>query len=387
MTAFVENSLAAGVQNFAISAAFSPVFEGIEQQVADLILQRNPEAGITCSHELGGLGLVERENAAILNAALLPLAKQVTEAFADAAASLDLGCPVFISQNDGTLMSLERARRFPALTFASGPTNSIRGAAHLTGLEDALVVDIGGTTSDIGVLHQGFPRLANHVVMLGGVRTNFRMPDINAIGIGGGSVVSDDGSEIGPASVGHQLLQRALVAGGDTLTATDIAVAAGQSIFGDPALVSELPRALVDRVQSNISERLSRAVEAMKPGAQRLPVVLVGGGAVLVTADKMAGGDVLRPLHAGVANAIGASIAEVSGEAQAFLTDASQTRESLLADLEQQATAQAITAGGDPSTVRVLEREQSAIPYMEQGNLKLRVKVVASLALLTGADA
>ena len=59
---------------------------------------------------------------------------------------------------------------FPALTFASGPTNSLRGAMLLTGLEDAIVVDIGGTTSDIGVLQGGFPRESNAVIEVGGVR-------------------------------------------------------------------------------------------------------------------------------------------------------------------------------------------------------------------------
>ena len=75
------------------------------------------------------------------------------------------------------------------LTFASGPTNSMRGAAFLSGVSDAIVVDIGGTTSDVGVLHHGFPREAAVAVEIGGVRTNFRMPDVFSIGLGGGSLV------------------------------------------------------------------------------------------------------------------------------------------------------------------------------------------------------
>ena len=60
----------------------------------------------------------------------------------------------------------------------------------------AIVIDIGGTTSDVGVLLKGFPRESNLVVDVGGVRTNFRMPDINALGIGGGSLVSAEGTEV-----------------------------------------------------------------------------------------------------------------------------------------------------------------------------------------------
>jgi N-methylhydantoinase A/oxoprolinase/acetone carboxylase beta subunit len=55
-------------------------------------------------------------------------------------------------------MNADHVERYPVLTFASGPTNSMRGAAYLSKREDAIVVDIGGTTSDIGVLYKGFPR-------------------------------------------------------------------------------------------------------------------------------------------------------------------------------------------------------------------------------------
>ena len=113
------------------------------------------------------------------------------------------------------------------LTFASGPTNSIRGAAFLSGVSDAIVVDIGGTTSDVGALHKGFPRPATVAVEVGGVRTNFRMPDVFSFGLGGGSLVVDGpkGVTVGPRSVGYKLVTEALVFGGSTLTTTDIVVA------------------------------------------------------------------------------------------------------------------------------------------------------------------
>ena len=111
---------------------------------------------------------------------------------------LKIEAPFFISQNDGTLMAPEHVERYPVLTFASGPTNSMRGAALLAGLKEAMVVDIGGTTSDVGMLMHGFPREAAVSVDIGGVRTNFRMPDVLAIGLGGGSLVREDGARIGP---------------------------------------------------------------------------------------------------------------------------------------------------------------------------------------------
>ena len=86
-------------------------------------------------------------------------------------------------------MDVDFARRYPVATFASGPTNSMRGAAVLSGLDTCAVVDVGGTTSDVGVLRQGFPREATTDVSVAGIRTNFRMPDVLSIGIGGGSRV------------------------------------------------------------------------------------------------------------------------------------------------------------------------------------------------------
>src|SRR5205085_3458622 len=122
------------------------------------------------------LGLLERENATVLNAALIRVIELAVEAFRSAIARHGIAVDLFLTQNDGTLLALDDALHSPILTVASGPTNSIRGAAYLTGLPDAIVVDVGGTTTDIGALQHGFPRQAAVVIAIGGVRTNFRMP-------------------------------------------------------------------------------------------------------------------------------------------------------------------------------------------------------------------
>jgi len=114
---------------------------------------------VTASHAIGNLGLLERENAAILNACLRPLAGETISAFQTSMRQLGFACPLYLTQNDGTLMTSERAKEFPVLTFAAGATNSMRGAAFLTGIKDGLVVDIGGTSTDVGILSGGFPRL------------------------------------------------------------------------------------------------------------------------------------------------------------------------------------------------------------------------------------
>lgn len=144
---------------------------------------------ISLSHEVGRIGLLERENVTIINAALRELAMHIVDGLAASLAGHGIVAPLYLSQNDGTLVDVDFARRYPVATFASGPTNSMRGAALLSGIETCAVVDVGGTTSDIGVLTHGFPRAAATEVNVAGIRTSLRMPDVLSIGIGGGSLV------------------------------------------------------------------------------------------------------------------------------------------------------------------------------------------------------
>lgn len=377
----VSAILKLGINNIAVSSAFSPVNREPEEVVAAKIREAIPDANISMSHQFGRLGLIERENATILNATLLSFADHVVSSFLGAVAKRGLDCPVFISQNDGTLMSADFVRRYPALTFASGPTNSLRGACKLTGLDDAIVVDIGGTTSDIGVLQNGFPRESNSVVDVGGVRTNFRMPDVRAIGLGGGSLVLSEGETIGPQSVGHRLVSEGLVFGGNTLTTTDILVASGQVEIGDTRAVADLDTQLINRATQTMHQMLDRTIESMKPNDQAMPVILVGGGSILVQEDLRAASQTLRPENAGVANAIGAAIAQIGGEAERLVSYRQQSREEVITEVTEEARQRAVAAGASKETIRVADMEETAIPYMDEGSTRLRVKVIGDIAL------
>jgi len=375
-----------GIADIAIASAFSPANAEPELRLADQFRKAIPAARITLSHQVGRLGLLERENAAMLNAGLKPFAARVVEAFEVALGEFGITAPLFISQNDGTLMDAKFVREFPALTFSSGPTNSLRGAARLTGIEDAVVVDIGGTTSDVGVLRGGFPRESNRAVDVGGVRTNFRMPDIMAIGLGGGSLVSDDGHTIGPQSVGHRLVTEALVFGGSTLTATDIVVAAGMADVGDRTKVEHLPKETVANALTTMRAMLEDNIRLMKPDKQPLPVILVGGGAILAPKDLSQASSVLTPENSGVANAIGAAIALVGGEAEIFADYREEPREFALKRANDLARGVAVSAGGADESIRVTEIDETPIPYMDDGVTRIRVKVVGDLAGLEEAQ-
>lgn len=160
---------------------------------------------MTISSDIGQMGLLERENSAIVNASLRGLAQRTVEAFKTALKRLGLTAALFITQNDGTLMSCDMAARYPVLTFNSGATNSMRGAAYLSGERDAIVVDIGGTSTDIGRLANGLTvDSATDVELSGGVMTNFRMPDVCCFNLGGGTIVqpTDDATVTGKRGPG-----------------------------------------------------------------------------------------------------------------------------------------------------------------------------------------
>ena len=331
---------------------FSPVNGAQEQRAAEILREELPGVYLSLSSEIGRIGLLERENATILNACLAELAIAVVESFRMALKQIGIDAPFFISQNDGTLMSSEFAERYPILTFASGPTNSMRGGAFLSGADNAVIVDIGGTTSDIGVLVKGFPREAATEVEIADVRTNFRMPDIISIGLGGGSLVVED--SVGPQSVGYELTTKALVFGGETLTATDVAVAAGLASIGDPSRVEHLDHDLVDRANT-IRAMIERGIDRIKTSADPVPVVLVGGGTVLLGHELAGASQIIKPQHASVANAIGAAIAQAGGEVDHVYSLDGTSREAVLAEARADAIAKAIVSGATPDTVEIVE--------------------------------
>lgn len=372
----------ARIRAVAISSVFAPVNDAQERFARDIVLQIIPDAAITLSHELGRIGLIERENAAIMNASLSGMAQDVVSSFTAALAALDIHCPLYVSQNDGTLMPPQVAARYPVLTFASGPTNSIRGGGFLSGLDDCIVVDIGGTTTDVGVLSGGLPRESSIAVDVGGVRTNFRMPDVLSIGLGGGSLVRSVGDAItvGPDSVGFKLRSEGLVFGGSTLTATDIAVAGGVAQVGNAAAVRQLDSVTVQRALQRIGVMIEDAIDRMKTSSSAVPVVLVGGGSILAPSILRGAAKVIIPAQAGVANAIGAAIAQVSGEVDQVYSYEQLGRDAALDRARTDATSKAIAAGADAASVHIADVEELPLQYLPGGAVRVRVKAIGELA-------
>jgi N-methylhydantoinase A/oxoprolinase/acetone carboxylase beta subunit len=371
------------VDTLAVIGAFAAVDASHERRAAEVLRDVLGDLPLTYSHEIGSLGLLERENASILNAAVVNAARAAAAGFERALSEHSIDARLFFSQNDGTLMALDYAVRYPILTVASGPANSIRGAAFLSGVKDGAVVDVGGTSTDVGVLVHGFPRESSVTVEIGGVRTNFRMPDLVSIALGGGTRIHRNGSlRLGPDSVGYRITEDALVFGGDTLTLSDVAVAAELATMGDPSRVSSLDRSLVSAVLTRVRETCEDVIDRMKTSADPIPVVLVGGGSVVVPAKLAPAAEIMRPDHYDVANAIGAAIAQCSGEIERVFSLDQHTRAEALELAKQMAVDEAVRAGADVHTVEIIDIQEVPMAYLPSSAIQIRIRAAGDLALV-----
>ncbi|KAJ0285260.1 hypothetical protein COL940_003677 [Colletotrichum noveboracense] len=366
---------AKGIRSVVVVGIFSPVdvVYRQEERAAEIVREVYPEADVVMSKDVANIGFLERENAAVLNASILPFARRTIHSFQDAVARLGLKCPVFVTQNDGTILPASAAARLPIRTFSSGPTNSMRGAAFLTQnleKEAMMVVDIGGTTTDVGLLlENGFPRQAAAYSEISGVRTNFSYPDVKSIGLGGGSIVRRDENDsltIGPQSVGYKIQEKALVFGGDVPTTTDYTVLADPAVrIGDRSLVegSSLRNDLPE-FKAKVKEMLERIVDTMKTSPEDIPVVLVGGGAVIAPDSLVGASRVIKPEWSGVANAIGAATARVSGVVDSIESTESKSVAQVIEELSQRAVDKAVESGALRETVTIAEIESFPLQYI-----------------------
>jgi N-methylhydantoinase A/oxoprolinase/acetone carboxylase beta subunit len=371
------------VESVAITSVFSPVNAAQELALSEKLHQAlGDEVSITLSHEIGSIGLLERENASVLNSALMKTARLAFSGFLEAMKKQGIHAQLFLGQNDGTLMSVDFALRYPILTIASGPSNSLRGGAFLSGLKDAIVVDVGGTTTDVGVLVDGFPRESALAVDIGDVRTNFRMPDLMSKGLGGGSYIRGDNGRVrvGPDSVGYRLEEEAIVLGGKTFTATDVAVATGRADIGDRRKLTKAHLSLAKKADKEIHQIVEQCIDGLKLSAAPVPVVLVGGGSVLLSDQIEGASTVYRPEHLDVANAIGVAIAPVSAQVDRVFSYEEFSREQALAEAKKQLIEKTKQAGADADAIEIVELDEIAMGYLPGHAVRIKAKAAGPLS-------
>ena len=229
----------------AITSVFSPVDASHEQRAAAIMREAlGDDFPISISSEIGSVSLLEREKCHHPECCACQRCETTSESFIAALAGEGItDAEVYLCQNDGTPHERRIRHALPDSHHCVRSHKLHSRRIVFDGLERRRGRRRGWYHHRPGVLTHGFPRESMLAVEIGGVRTNFRMPDIISIGLGGGSIVRqhEDGTvTVGPDSVGYRVTKEALCFGGRTLTATDIVVAAGAAEgVGDPALVAD----------------------------------------------------------------------------------------------------------------------------------------------------
>jgi N-methylhydantoinase A/acetone carboxylase, beta subunit len=183
------NELRDTVTSFAVAGYFAVRNPSHELRVRDF-LRAHSQLPVTCSHELSSkLGGPRRALTTLLNARLVSMIDRLVGACETFMAARGITAPMMVVRGDGALISAAEARLRPIETILSGPAASLIGARHLTGLDDALVSDIGGTTTDVAVLDGGRPRLDPEGALVGGYRTMVEAVAMRTYGLGGDSEV------------------------------------------------------------------------------------------------------------------------------------------------------------------------------------------------------
>ena len=167
--------------------------------------------------------------------------------------------------------------------------------------------------------------------------------------------------------------------GGSQLTATDLAVAAGRIRLGNPGRVQTLPKTTLDQGLDCIRHTLEDSIDRVKLSADSVPVVAVGGGNILFPDALRGVSEIIRPEQAGVANAIGVAIAQVSGTVDSVFSLEKLSRTEALDQATALASERAIAAGAAPDKVEVLDLEEVPLAYLPGNAVRIKVKAVGSL--------
>ncbi|KAJ3515024.1 hypothetical protein NLJ89_g2022 [Agrocybe chaxingu] len=322
-----------GLRNVVVAGVYSPLdVEGKQEYRAREILRR--ELGDSVNVVFGHVGFLERENASILNASIMSFAQRTIRSYKRAMKRLGLCCPLYLTQNDGTLITAEEAAHLPIKTFSSGATNSMRGASFLGGLDinsakpeerkSVIAVDIGGTTTDLS--------------------------------------------------------RDAIVFGGTQLTTTDIAVRSGSVALGDLSKVSYLHEEVVVAAEQRIKHLLENVVDRMKTSQEDCDLLLVGGGSVIAPQSLRGVKSIIVPKHHEVANAVGAAIASVSGEIDMIEILEGRDLTEVVNEIKERAMERTVVMGATVGSVRIVDVKILPVQYVTNQATRIVVRAAGELS-------
>ena len=334
---------------------------------------------VSMSHQIGRIGLLERENATILNAMLSKSAKKTFANLTKIITELNLKSKIYITQNDGTMASINDALNYPIFSLSSGPTNSMRGAAFLSGIKDGIVIDIGGTSTDIGMLINSFPKESSIAVEFSGIRTNFRMADVLSIPLGGGSIINQKTPYVSNQSLGNRITTDSLSFNGSTATITDIFTNQNKANFIPPNQNFKLSSKLIKSVENEIYSKISIAVDRMKTDSKNIKAIVVGGGSFIIP-KKLEGVDLIKfPKFGEVANAIGSSMAQISGYSEKVFSTTDLSRNEIIEISKNEAIENAVKKGAEKKSVEIIDLEEIPLSYLPSNAVTIKTRAIGNI--------
>lgn len=393
------------VSAVAIAGYFAVRNPAHEIAVRDLIRHRT-SLPVTCSHDLSSrLGGPRRALTTLLNARLISMVARLIDATSGYLESRGIKAPLMVVRGDGALISAAEALMRPIETILSGPAASLVGARHLTGLENAVVSDIGGTTTDVAVLEGGHPRLDSEGATVGRYRTMVEAVAMHTFGLGGDSELrlEDGGFDAGLILGPRRLMPLSLAAHLWPKPVLAALERQAQSSFpgrydGRFALRTGLPKALATGLsvqEAALYERVTlepQPLDAVLTATSQRATLdrLVARGLVLIAgftpSDAMhvlgrqdqwnadaavLGGEIFARRKAGSGQAVAVSALELAGMVSARLTR--QSAEVILTAL----LAEEGIGGIDVSKSAFVERALARTPGLVRFSLRLDRPLVA----------
>lgn len=328
------------IQYAGIISKFSTRNNTHEEEIAQLL---NDQLVFSSQgHKISGnLNFPRRINTAYLNAAVYEIHKKFVSSVLEVMKKQNITAPVYMLKADGGTILIEESVDVPVQTITSGPAASIMGILGLAMNDECMVaLDIGGTTTDIAIIHKGAPLLEPEGITIDKYKTLIRALFTHSIGAGGDSTVKyDNGFIIGPERKDIAFCQ-----GGKYVTPTDAARYLGLSDYGDLELAKKAmliiseqsglpPEQAAQAIVNALTEKITTTVQEMLTELNQKPVYtiheLIEGSEIQPTIVSVMGGPasvfgrfiaealnckLVIPEHVKVANAIGAGIARTTTE-------------------------------------------------------------------------
>ncbi len=330
-----------GIHHIGIAGKFSTRNPELETKIADMI--DNDFNHISLGHRMSGnLNYPRRIATTYLNAAIWNIYRTFVKDVLKFVENIKTCIPVYILKADGGTSEISQSAKYPVGTILSGPAASIMGILSLSNFkEDAIALDIGGTTTDIAIFADGIPLLEPFGVTIEGHKTLTRGLRSRSIGVGGDSKVQYENGKI---SIGPERAGPAAAFGGPYPTPTDAMIVLGLTETGDRQMaeaaveqiareidrsVQEAAKIIFDSACENIASAVNEMIDSInnKPvytiheileGKKVVPktLLVVGGPAKPMASHlgKLLGCPAHIPDHAEVANAIGAALARTTTE-------------------------------------------------------------------------